>query len=151
MKIPRALYDAILRHAEETWPHECCGLLAGKDAIDEIIRITNAAEEMKAEQPEEFTRSAEMGYVMDPKQMFAAWRRTEDAGRSILAIYHSHVEVGAYFSAEDRSRALFEGEPQFPGVLYIVADVRKKRGEGAKAFAWDGAARDFVEVPLEIG
>ena len=151
MTIPRVVLEKILRHGEETWPRECCGFLVGVEggAIEDAVAVRNAAEEMRAENPGEFTRTAETGYVMDPREQLRAWRAAEDAGKAIVGVYHSHVEVGAYFSAEDRARAAVDGEPTLPGAIYLVADVRQKKGVGAKAFAWDPVARDFSEIPIE--
>ena len=44
----------------------------------------------------------------------------------VVVIYHSHPDVGAYFSDEDQDKALFLGEPIFP-VSYLVVDVRQAR------------------------
>lgn len=152
MILPRPLYDAILAHGEKTWPQECCGFLVGAegDAIEEVVAITNAAEKMKTERPDEFTRTAEMGYVMDPLEQLAAERSAMARGKVLRGTYHSHVDVGAYFSAEDKRRAFFGGEPMFPDAIYVVADVKAREGKGAKAFVWSAAARDFVEEPIEI-
>ena len=30
LRMPRAIYDAIRAHGEETYPHECCGALLGR-------------------------------------------------------------------------------------------------------------------------
>lgn len=152
MTLARHLYDEILRHAEATAPRECCGFLVGAPgaAIERVVPVRNAAEEMRAERPDEFTRTAEMGYVMDPKEQLAALRAAESEGKTVRGIYHSHVEVGAYFSAEDRRRALFDGEPMFPDAVYVVADVRARKGVGAKAFVWNPSAAEFVEEPIEL-
>ena len=152
MKIARALYDQILRHGERAYPEEACGfLVADADGrVVEVVPIANAAERMKAERPEEFTRDARTGYVMDATEQYRAMRAAEDAGRSIAGIYHSHADVGAYFSAEDKARAAPDGEPFFRDTVYVVADVRAARALGAMAFVWDGPATDFVEHPLEI-
>lgn len=151
MRIARSLHDELLRHAERTYPEECCGFLVGTPGrLVRVVPVTNAAERMRAERPEVFTRDAEHGYVMDPKEQFRAMRDAEAEGLEIRGIYHSHVEVGAYFSAEDRARAAPEGEPLFPDAVYVVADVRKDGARGAKAFAWDARAREFREEPIEI-
>jgi hypothetical protein len=38
-----------------------------------------------------------------------------------------------------------DGEPSYP-VEYVVIDVQKDRVGGAAQFAWDAAARRYVEV-----
>lgn len=150
MTIPREEYERILRHGERTYPEEACGFLIA-DASGKIVQavaVTNAAEKMRAEQPGEFTRGATDGYVMDPKEQLAVERAAEAAGRVVAGVYHSHPDVGAYFSAEDKKRALPFDHPLYPS--WIVADVRKGAAHGAKLFVWDESSKDFLEQPLEI-
>lgn len=150
--LAKGLYEAMLRNAEQDAPREACGFLFGPPGgeIAQVVAIRNAAEEMRRESAGEFTRSAETGYVMDPKEQMRALRAADEKGFVVHGVYHSHVDVGAYFSAEDRTRALFDGEPMFADAAWLVADVRKGKGVGAKAFAWNPSAREFVEIPLEI-
>ncbi len=152
MTIPRALYERILRHGEQTYPEESCGfVLADRaGAVVEVVPVTNAADRLRRERPDEFTRDARTGYVMDPGEQAAAMRAAESAGRTVRGLYHSHADVGAYFSDEDKARALPFGEPLFPEAVYLVADVRAGRARGMKAFVWDADTRDFVERPIEI-
>ena len=152
MKIARALHDEILRHGEKAWPEEACGLLLADAAgrFVEVVAIANAAEKMRRDAPDEWTRGARQGYVMDPKEQMRAWTDAERRGLTVAAIWHSHPDVGAYFSAEDRTRAAPEGEPIFPGVVWIVADVRQAKGVGSKAFVWSERTKDFVEATLEV-
>lgn len=150
MKLVRREYDKILRHGERAYPEEACGFLiadAGGDVV-EAIAVTNAAEKMRAEQPGEFTRRATDGYVMDPKEQLAVERAADAAGRVVAGVYHSHPDVGAYFSAEDRKRALAFDMPLYPS--WIVADIRGGAAHGAKLFVWSERAKDFLEQPLEI-
>lgn len=151
MRIPRPLYQELLRHAERVYPEECCGFLVGTaEGVVQVVPVANAAERMRRELPKVFTRDAEHGYVMDPKEQFRAMRDAEAAGLEIRGIYHSHVEVGAYFSAEDRARAAPNGEPLFPDAVYAVIDVRTDGARGARAFLWDARAKDFSEAPIDI-
>lgn len=150
MKIPRAVYEEILAHSARAYPEEACGFLVA-DASGEIVEaiaIANAAERMRRERPEEFTRGNADGYVMDPKEQLVAENSVRARGLEVLGTYHSHVDVGAYFSKEDAARALMFGEPMF--TTYVVSDARKDGARGAKAFRWDAATREFLETALEI-
>lgn len=150
VRIVRAEYERLLAHGERTYPEEACGFLLA-DASGRVVEaaaVTNAAEKMRVEQPGEFTRSAADGYVMDPKEQLAVERAADAAGRTVVGVYHSHPDVGAYFSAEDKRRALPFGFPLYPA--WVVADVRKGTAHGAKLFVWDAANKDFLEQPLEI-
>ena len=57
--------------------------------------------------------------------------------------------MGAYFSGEDRARAMFVDEPLYPDIAWVVVSDSRQVGE-ARAFRWDEAQRDFVEVPLDV-
>ena len=68
----------------------------------------------------------------------------------LLAIYHSHPQHEAYFSAEDRKQATVWDEPSYPDAAQIVVSVFDGMVKGAKAFRWNEEQRDFVEVELRI-
>ena len=81
--------------------------------------------------------------------MFVKRWTTSRPAAVTTAPQHSHTRGGAYFSGEDRARALFDDEPAYPDVTYVVVSDARTPGE-ARAFHWDDPARDFVEVPLEM-
>ncbi len=149
VKIPQAVFEAILAHSDRAYPEEACGfLLSDALGIVEALPMANVAERMRHERPEEFTRGAADGYVMDPGEQLRAESDARNRGREIVGTYHSHVDVGAYFSHEDAARALQFGEPMF--TTYVVSDAQQDGTYGAKAFVWNGASREFVETPIEI-
>jgi proteasome lid subunit RPN8/RPN11 len=94
-------------------------------------------------------RTAERGYTPDPKDQFAAEQAARQPGARLSVLYHSHPVTGAYFSGEDRARAMFGDEPAYPDVAYVVVSDARVTGE-ARAFRWSDAAQDFVEVPIEV-
>ena len=63
--------------------------------------------------------------------------------------YHSHAVRGSYFSGEDHARAMFGEDPAYPDVVYVVVSDAREPGE-ARAFQWDDASQDFVEIPIEV-
>jgi proteasome lid subunit RPN8/RPN11 len=83
---------------------------------------------------------------MDPKAQLRLHEDLHVSGGELIAVWHSHLEVGAYFSAKDRADALVDGAPLLPGTEYLVAGVRGGRVHEVKRFRFE--AGDFVEVPL---
>ena len=143
--IPAPALEQIVRHARETYPAECCGLLLadanGGLRFQAIRNIAGTAEGAATS-----GRSQRDGYVMDPKALLHALDAAERAGGSLWAIVHSHPDVGAYFSPEDRHMALDEEqEPLWPGVRYLVVSVRAGNVDGARLYTWDETGRDFRE------
>ncbi len=137
--IPRDVLDAIYAHAREGYPEEVCGFIV---ADDEARRCENRQNALHAEDPMTFPRDARTAYNLGPKDLFFL-DRSQKSERPVRVIYHSHVDVGAYFSAEDEHAATAEGELLYP-VDYLVVDVRGDGVRGAKLFRFESGR--FVEV-----
>lgn len=125
---------------------EVCGFLLRRDGALHVVPVENAADRYHALDPARFPRTGRDSYLMDPKAQLRIHRELEAWGGEIAAIWHSHVEVGAYFSAKDRADAVVEGQPTVPGAEYLVLGVRGGRVTEVKRFRWDG--HDFVEDAL---
>ena len=147
--IPDDVLRAMAAHAAASYPAECCGLLLADAAGSLRFRpIENVAGTQLG--LETSSRSQRDGYVMDPKALLAALEEAEQAGGHLWAIVHSHPDVGAYFSSEDKRKAVWDdGEPVWPGVRYLVVSVRAGQVDGARMFTWEASRRDFAdeEVP----
>ena len=149
LRLERAALEAILAHARATHPEECCGAVVEASGRDVVRHFTNVQGRLHREDPAANPRDAETAYTPDPKELFAALRDGEAPGARLKVFYHSHTRVGAYFSGEDRARAMFGDEPSYPEVTYLVVSDSRTRGE-ARAFRWSDGTHDFVEVPLEV-
>ena len=125
---------------------EACGFLLRREGALHVVPVQNAADRYHAVDPERFPRTSRDSYLMDPKEQLRVHRDLEARGGEIAAIWHSHVEVGAYFSAKDRADAAVDGRPVVPGAEHLVLGVRGGRVTEVKRFRWDGGG--FVEVEL---
>lgn len=141
--LPEALLRAIYDHAREGYPDEVCGLLLGpRGAVDEVRRCENRQNALHAEDPVYFPRDARTAYNFGPADLFFLDRSLR-GDRPAQIIYHSHVDVGAYFSAEDALAAAPDGELLYP-VDYLVVDVRADGTHGARLFRFEGG--QFREI-----
>ena len=155
--IPQPLLDAIYAHARETYPDECCGLLIalqGSLVIDGVRRCVNEQNRYHALDPERFPRTAREAYYLGGKDL-RFLLDSVSGERPVKIIYHSHPDVGAYFSAEDTRAALGRepddsAEPLYP-VDHIVIDAQADHVAEAKLFRWDGRQRTFVHVDTYAG
>jgi proteasome lid subunit RPN8/RPN11 len=149
LRLARAALEDILAHARAVHPEECCGAVLEIGGHDVVRRFTNIQERLHREDPAATPRGAETAYSPEPKELFAALREADGPGARLKVFYHSHTRAGAYFSGEDRARAMFGDEPAYPDVTYLVVSDSRTPGE-ARAFRWDEGARDFAEVPVEV-
>jgi hypothetical protein len=68
----------------------------------------------------------------------------------VKVLYHSHLDVGAYFSPTDAEVAkMGQDEPPWD-LAYLVTSVRGGEVDDRKLFVWDPARRGFVESRLEV-
>lgn len=135
-------------HAREAYPDECCGMIFERDGGEEIIRVTNVQNELNAQDPVRFPRTAATGYTMG-SEAAPILIGSERGELRLLAIYHSHPDREAYFSQEDRKQAFgARGEPIYPHAGYFVMSVRNRDVRDTKVFVWDATARDFVEAQV---
>jgi proteasome lid subunit RPN8/RPN11 len=149
LTLDRPALEEILAHARATHPEECCGAVITRDGRDHVLRFTNIQNQLHERSPGEYPRTAERAYTPDPKDQFRAEQAAREPGARLSAFYHSHPVTGAYFSGEDRARAMFGDEPSYPDVTWIVVSDARTRGE-ARAFRWSDEAHDFVDVAIEV-
>lgn len=141
--IARAVVDEIDALAVGAYPDEACGFLTGPaeraKTIDRAIPAANLADRYHAVDPETFPRTARTFYIIDARLIQKTFDEGERGARPVKAIYHSHSDVGAYFSAEDQAAAAPDGVLSYP-VAYLVVSVRKGVVDDHKLFTFDGRA-----------
>jgi proteasome lid subunit RPN8/RPN11 len=115
-----------------------------------LFPCRNIQNEMHARHPEDYPRDARTAYYVDPTDLLRIGR-LEGEGFTVSVIYHSHIDVGAYFSETDRRNAMFGGEPSYPQTTYVVTSVREGRVEATAAFRWHPEQKDFAAVEFSTG
>ena len=100
----REQWAALVEHAREEAPNECCGLLAGRgEAAEAVIRARNLHES---------PRSFE---VADMPRLLSA---IENDGLDHIGTYHSHTRSEAYPSQTDINLAEF-----WPGLIWVICSL----------------------------
>lgn len=142
-------WEELRRHAMETFPEECCGVILDKGASDQVRRCVNVQNRLHALDPQTYPRDATIAYAMDPRELQAILRESETTGARIKAFYHSHPDHDAYFSEEDKAFACPFGEPAYPDSAQIVISIYDRAVKQVLAYAWDQEKEDFVEVAIQ--
>jgi len=152
MRIEPSVLAEVYAHAREAHPEECCGFLIGSrdGVIDEVRRCENFQNQWHQRDPQRFPRDARTAYNIGPRDIAFA-DASLSTERPVRIVYHSHVNAGAYFSAEDQRAALFDDEPVWPQVDYLVVGTQGKRVTEAKLFRWDERQKEFVEIAKYAG
>jgi len=99
--------DAIRRHGEETYPHECCGALVGREGqVTATVPLSNTTEE-----------GPRRRFLVRPSDYRLAESRASELGAELLGFYHSHPDHPARPSQYDLDHAW----PTFAYVIVAVA------------------------------
>src|SRR5215510_3559817 len=97
---------SIRAHGQETYPHECCGALVGKDGIvTTVVALPNTTEE-----------GPRRRFLVRPSDYREAERRATELGVELLGFYHSHPDHPARPSQYDLDHA-------WPTFAYIIVSV----------------------------
>ncbi len=140
----------IRAHAERAYPHECCGLLAGKLSagtaeVHEVRSLTNLHESGEAKKFIE-VRSGESAvnrYFVDPGEQLRVEREMAARGLSVLGFYHSHPDNPAVPSECDLARAWLE-------YIYLIVSVRQGQAAESRVWRLRGDAVAFVELKTNV-
>src|SRR2546425_1669446 len=107
LHLPEAVAAAIRRHGEETYPHECCGALVGRDGhVAATVALPNTTEE-----------GPRRRFLVRPSDYRLAERRAGELSGELLGVYHSHPDHPARPSQYDLDHAW----PTFAYVIVAVA------------------------------
>jgi [CysO sulfur-carrier protein]-S-L-cysteine hydrolase len=139
LELSESALQQMIAEGRRCYPNEACGLVFEGPAGVRVESVENVVDRYHAKDPERFARTARTAYLMDPRKQLAALEHAEAAGERLAAVYHSHADVGSYFSDEDRAQALSAGgEPLLPGVEYLVLSIRAAGCDAIKSFRFEG-------------
>lgn len=140
------LIRQIAESLEPSYPNEGCGLVLRNQTGELHVKpCENLADALHKDDPERFPRTARTFYAIDPREFMKADRRKEH----VRVIYHSHCDLGDYFSEEDRLQATMglgeEEGPAFPECDYLVVSVMKGKAVHARLWSYSEETRRFED------
>ena len=118
LTLPAASDAAIRRHGEETYPHECCGALVGRDdQVTDVVELPNTTEE-----------GPRRRFLVRPSDYREAEKRATELGGELLGFYHSHPDHPARPSQYDLDHA-------WPTFAYVIVSVQGRGDDAAAALS----------------
>lgn len=154
--IDKAILDDVFAHAREAYARdeESCGLLFGPadepHAVKRILRMENRANKLHKLDPETYPRTGRMYFDIDPMKFERAVRDGAASGLPAKVLYHSHLDVGAYFSETDATSATMGGDSPTYELSYLVTSVRGGEVDDVKLFIWDADTHAFVPSNFRV-
>ena len=141
LRISQSALDSLRRHGEETYPHECCGVLLGTmedeaRTVREVVRAGNTRLD-----------SLHNRYNIDPGELVRIQRQSRERGLEIVGFYHSHPDHPARWSSTDLAEA------HWVGCSYVITSVEQGKAAVTNSFALAGSGEEdkhFVDEEVRI-
>jgi proteasome lid subunit RPN8/RPN11 len=116
-RVTAAVDEAIRRHGEETYPHECCGALIGTEGhATATVALPNTTEE-----------GPRRRFMVRPSDYRTAEQRATELGGELLGFYHSHPDHPSRPSQYDLDHA-------WPFFSYVIVSIMN--GSAAALTSW---------------
>ena len=141
LKVSDPVYEAMREHGEETYPHECCGVMLGRgdEAVNEVMEVVRAGNTR--------TDSAHNRYQIAPQELIRIQRQGREKGLDIVGFYHSHPDHPAQWSPTDFAEA------HWLGCSYVITAVEKGAARVTNSFRLRGQSEEtkkFEPEPIEV-
>jgi len=145
LAIPGRILNELCTHALETLPEECCGLILGQGATryGRLIRCRNEMTRRHLADPLTHPRDGRAAFWMNEGDYMNAQALADAAGEDVTAVYHSHVDAGAYLSELDLEYAEHALFP-FPAADQIVISVHDRRVVDLGLYQREGTRKPFT-------
>jgi proteasome lid subunit RPN8/RPN11 len=155
VKIPSQVLSVVERAAVEAYARdeEACGYLSGPahDPLlaDRAVELENLANKYHAADPEGHPRTGHEYFKINALKFERAIAEGIAEDRPVKVFFHSHLDCGAYFSAEDAASMTMgnTGGPSF-ALAYLVTAVDRGLVTAHRLFVWEEATHTFVEAPF---
>src|SRR5689334_15207344 len=134
MQLAKEQFDAIIAHAREAAPQECCGLIGGSSEgqAQTIYRAKNVATDPL------------VTYEAAAEDLFAAQRAMRERGEQLLAIYHSHPRANNPEPSPTDVRLAY-----YPSAVYLIAGLANE-DPCLRAFRIDERTGSWEPIDYEI-
>ncbi len=156
LRIARDVLDRVAEHACEGYARdeESCGFLSGPldpwDRVDRTIPMINRANKLHALDPIAYPRTGRMYFDIDSLKFQQSIDQGIADAYPVKVLYHSHLDVGAYFSETDAAVAKMGADAPPFALCYLVASVRGREVDDHKLFVWNPNAACFDESSFEV-
>jgi proteasome lid subunit RPN8/RPN11 len=141
LKISKSHYEALRKHSEQAYPHECCGVLIGKlEEGDRVVKGRVACRNAHTETPA-------ARYNIAPEELVAAQKAARAQGLDIIGFYHSHPDHPPRWSSHDLEEA------HWFACSYVITAVDKGKAGRTSSYVLcgiDEESKRFDDENIEV-
>jgi len=129
----------IRAHGAETYPHECCGALLGRDAKDGIRHVVGLFPLVNRRDDSPRNR-----FAVSSQDVLEAEKAGRAAGLDVVGWYHSHPDHPARPSEFDREHA-------WPWYSYIIVSVQSGQPKDMTSWRLHDDRAAYTEEEISVG
>jgi len=145
LNLSHELAERIRRHGAETFPHECCGALLGRDSafedraggpsreVIELFPLINRRDD-----------SPRNRFAVTAEDVLEAEKTARQQGLDVVGWYHSHPDHPARPSQFDREHA-------WPWYSYVIVSVLSGTPADMTSWRLNDDRQDYSPERIEIG
>lgn len=149
--ISQSIFNQFREHAEKEYPAEACGALFTDGSKIVYEPFENMQDKYHKLDPVLYPRTSKDAFLINTLKLSKRIEHYEQSGGSLFAIFHSHIDVGAYFSAEDKKQMTTDNsEEVFPATCYIVTNVVNGAAAENAVFYFDKDKAEFQAAELQV-
>jgi proteasome lid subunit RPN8/RPN11 len=157
VEILRSALEVVEQAGQQAYARdeEACGYLEGPSdhplLCDRAVELENLANKYHRVDPEGHPRTGREYFKINALKFERAIEQGRVAQRPVKVFFHSHLDCGAYFSAEDAaSMTMGRGEAPTYELAYLVTAVDGGEVTTHRLFVWDEPSTSFVQAPFSV-
>ena len=141
LRIGKSEWEQLRRHGEQTYPHECCGVLLGRiddDGVKHVLAVVQCENQR--------SDSLHNRYSIDPRQLVRIQREAREHDQDIVGFYHSHPDHPARWSPTDLTEA------HWTGCSYVITSVMNALATETNSFnlIGDDGSQGFEDEEIRV-
>jgi proteasome lid subunit RPN8/RPN11 len=138
LKVREGLVRQIEAHGAETYPHECCGAVLGRDGDDgrevtDLLPLANRRDD-----------SPRNRFEVTPEDVLLAEKTARAKKVDLIGWYHSHPDAPARPSEYDRAHA-------WPWYSYIIVSIHQGEPKDMTSWRLQDDRSAYVPEAIESG
>lgn len=134
LQITKSELEKMKQHAEQGYPHEVVGILAGQRQSNLVTEVRNLLNERS---------DTNNRYQVSALALMRAEQELESRGLEIVGYYHSHPDHSSQYSEYDKEHAL-------PNMSYVILSILQGASNTFQSWRLTEDRNLMLEESIEI-
>ena len=134
--LKKEFFPVLMKHAQELFPYECCGVLVGrvrkgKKIVSEVYQTINVVAGQRKD-----------WFQIEPKELMKIFQQVAEEEKDVLGFYHSHPNGSPIPSRSDQEQV------SWSFYSYVIVSLDNKGKGEIKSWVFNEDRGEFEEEEL---